>query len=609
LKTKFNFFNPCFYLLLLGVPFLVTLTPTKALAQTNIDSLQLLLEHSQDTTRVRLLNQLAFALRGRDTEKAYNYAQEAVDYSRQIKFPAGEALALNRLAIANGFKSEFDQALNLLLESNQLAVKLQLWNLMGDNFLNLGGVYSSRSSTKKAFENYVQAYNSYEKGSNKNGMASALYGIGITYATEKKYELALANYNQSIQLFEELNQVREIPKVLVNVGLLYKDKKEYEEAIQNFSRAIQLFAETKNQRGRATAFLHRAETHFQQQQLSLAKIDLDSSMALNNKTNHEFNKVKCNLLFGKIYLEQGDLKKASSHLEEALVISQKIKLLDETSSIYETLALVSQVLGDYKKAYEFRQLYGVYHDSLFNKEKSRQLQELQVAYETEKKEAEIRELKSQQQLNQTYLYGSLALVGLVVLVAFLILNRQRLKIKKDKELADKENQIFEERRALVDAELQNRQLNEERLHQEIEFKNKELTTYTLNLIQKNEVLEKVKSAVEEIRNSDEREVKQKLSGLINTVNYSFNLDKDWENFRLHFEQVHQSFFDTLRQLFPDLNANDMKLCALIRLNMDTKEAASILDISPESAKVARHRLRKKLNLPSEQNLTAYLASI
>lgn len=564
---------------------------------------------STDTTRVRLLNQLAYVLRATSTAEAADYAQQAIDYSRELKFLKGEALGLFRLGITQGFQYNWDKTLATLEESRTLAVRIGEWNIAAETSLNIGGIYQTRSNTKKAFENLVSSMSFYEKAGNRKGVASALYGIGNTYTKEKKYDLALENYQKSQALFEELGEVREIPKVLVNVGTLYHEQANDTEALNYFTQAIDGFRESKNQRGTATALLYRADTYFALNEWNNAINDLNASMVLNNQTNHEFNKVKCHVLYGKIFRAQGKLDEARKQLEESLVISKKVKLTQETSDAYRLLAEISSDQGDYKNAYYFHQQHRVYNDSIFNKEKSRQIQELQIAYETEKKEAEIRDLKNQQILNRTYQYGSFIFLALVLLVAFLILNRQRLKIKKDKELAEKEAQILEERKALLDAELLNRQLTEERLQKELDYKNKELTTYALNLIQKNEVLENIKSAVDEIRSSLETDVRSKLTSLINTVNYSFHLDKDWENFKVHFEQVHQSFFDKLLQMYPDLNANDMKLCALIKLNLDTKETASILDISPESAKVARHRLRKKLNLTQDQNLAAFLASI
>ncbi len=77
---------------------------------------------------------------------------------------------------------------------------------------------------------------------------------------------------------------------------------------------------------------------------------------------------------------------------------------------------------------------------------------------------------------------------------------------------------------------------------------------------------------------------------------------------MYFEKVNSSFFQRLKNQFPDLTQSDLKLCALISLNLSMKEMAELMGISPESVKMARHRLRKKLNLVTEENLTEFLAS-
>jgi DNA-binding CsgD family transcriptional regulator len=73
--------------------------------------------------------------------------------------------------------------------------------------------------------------------------------------------------------------------------------------------------------------------------------------------------------------------------------------------------------------------------------------------------------------------------------------------------------------------------------------------------------------------------------------------------------VHNNFFDSLKAKYPTLNSYDLKLCALIKLNLDTKEIATIMDISPESVKVARSRLRKKLQLDPSDNLSSFITQI
>ena len=162
--------------------------------------------------------------------------------------------------------------------------------------------------------------------------------------------------------------------------------------------------------------------------------------------------------------------------------------------------------------------------------------------------------------------------------------------------------------ALSDEQLKLAKLKEQELLWEIEYKNKSLTTYALSMVQKNEMLEEVKESVELLLKKPDNPAEhyKKLSRIID---FGFTLDKDWEDFRLYFEEVHTDFFSKLKERFPDLGAADLKLCALIKLNLNMKQAASILRISPDSVKVARYRLRKKFTLNGEDNLTAFIMAL
>ena len=84
------------------------------------------------------------------------------------------------------------------------------------------------------------------------------------------------------------------------------------------------------------------------------------------------------------------------------------------------------------------------------------------------------------------------------------------------------------------------------------------------------------------------------------------IDQDWENFKIMFEQVHEGFFVRLKASYPDLGNAELKLCALLRLNLNLKESSQILGISSDSVKTARSRLRKKLQLSQEDNLVDFM---
>ncbi|HEX5170815.1 MAG TPA: hypothetical protein VFW11_16690, partial [Cyclobacteriaceae bacterium] len=96
---------------------------------------------------------------------------------------------------------------------------------------------------------------------------------------------------------------------------------------------------------------------------------------------------------------------------------------------------------------------------------------------------------------------------------------------------------------------------------------------------------------------------------VKTIDESFKLDKDWDDFKFYFEQIHTGFYSKLNVSYPELTPLELRHCALIRLNLTLAECASILGISNDSIKVSRTRLRKKLDLAPNQSLTEFIMGI
>jgi DNA-binding CsgD family transcriptional regulator len=172
----------------------------------------------------------------------------------------------------------------------------------------------------------------------------------------------------------------------------------------------------------------------------------------------------------------------------------------------------------------------------------------------------------------------------------------------------------------MEAELARKQLEEERLKreletdrkeldvksQELEVKRKGLTSYTLHVIQKNQLLESLRDRLAFLVKEDKRDQKKQLTQLIQQINQNFNHDQYWEEFRETFGQVHQQFFDTLKRHSDDLTANDMRLLSLIKLNLASADISTLLGISQDSLRVSRYRLKKKLNLGADESLTTFV---
>lgn len=190
-----------------------------------------------------------------------------------------------------------------------------------------------------------------------------------------------------------------------------------------------------------------------------------------------------------------------------------------------------------------------------------------------------------------------------------IIEQKNKIIQQKEELIEKNNAVFKSQQALSEADLNYLHLKERQLQDQIEYRNKQITTHTLNIIQKNEMLRDMRAQLEEIVKTTEGAPHASLKKLLRTIDESFRLDKDWEEFKLYFEQIYTGFYAKLKVSYPDLTNQELRHCALIRLNLNNNECASILGISPNSIKVSRTRLRKKLNLESNQSLTDFVMGI
>ena len=144
------------------------------------------------------------------------------------------------------------------------------------------------------------------------------------------------------------------------------------------------------------------------------------------------------------------------------------------------------------------------------------------------------------------------------------------------------------------------QLRNDKLQSEVESKNRELAATTMSIVRKNELLMSIKEALLSSGNGKE---------VLHIVDDNINSEGDWEHFQEIFNQTDRDFLTRLKNLHPDLTPNDIKLCIYLRLNLSSKEIAPLLNISTQSIEIKRYRLRKKMLLERNQNLTDYILKL
>ena len=126
------------------------------------------------------------------------------------------------------------------------------------------------------------------------------------------------------------------------------------------------------------------------------------------------------------------------------------------------------------------------------------------------------------------------------------------------------------------------------------------------MMQKNTMLQEIQTDIKNMAKKASDDDKPNYKRINLQINQSLRLQKDWDVFKLYFEDVNKKFYQKLNEINPDLTTNDHRLCALIKLNMTSKEMASVLNVAPNSIKSSRYRLKKKLGLDVDANLEEFV---
>ncbi|HYF29530.1 MAG TPA: two-component regulator propeller domain-containing protein [Chitinophagaceae bacterium] len=180
------------------------------------------------------------------------------------------------------------------------------------------------------------------------------------------------------------------------------------------------------------------------------------------------------------------------------------------------------------------------------------------------------------------------------------------KLQKEKFEEEQKQLMYLHQLEIERSEKEIIRLQNEKLESEIELKNTQLASTTLNLIQKGEMLVKVKEEFERMKrvsdvDKDSDDYKKILKMLGDD-----KMKKNWEQFAVHFDKVHSDFLVSIKEAYPNLTPSELKLCAYLRLSLSSKEIAQIMNITIKSVELGRHRLRKKLGIDPNVNLFNFL---
>jgi len=225
-----------------------------------------------------------------------------------------------------------------------------------------------------------------------------------------------------------------------------------------------------------------------------------------------------------------------------------------------------------------------------------EIKNMEIRFDVAEKDRQLKLVQKEKEvanLTNYLLWGGISII--LFISGGVIVGLRRIN-KRDKEL-------LYAKEALVAATEEQKKIREQQMQHDLEMIESQLNVMTLQMMQKNELMQELTNRLEEDKLLD----KDLQLGKI--ISKGLNQDKEWSDFNMYFESINKHFYARLKQAYPDISPNDLKICALIKLRLSIKEMAAILNISPDSVKTARYRLRKKLQLQTEDNLAEFIMSL
>ncbi|MDJ1501937.1 tetratricopeptide repeat protein [Xanthocytophaga agilis] len=574
------------------------------------DSLKNLIQLSKpDTAQVKLLNELAYEYWSTDPERMLSYTHKALSLSNKLAYKHGQARSQQLIGVYHWQKSEFKEAIAYFTKARQLYQAIHDLKGEAKSIVNMGMVYKQQGNDVLALDRYFQGLGLLKDVDDKDTKAGILNNIGNIYKNRQENGEAISFFQQALTLWKQINRQQAVAGILSNLSEVYLNQKQYDQALKSSQEALAIFEKLHDTNGEIICHNNQGKIYLKKNSPETALQKYQTALELNATYQKKNLLASSHNGLGAAYIQLKQYTKAIDHYQQAYQLSSTKNMIQDLQNSCSGLALVYAQTKNYENAFRFLQQYENIKDSLFSQESGNQLTKLRVNYENEKKQIEINLLQKEKELAQSTRNLIGLGMGALLVIALLVLYQQRSNLRKKKELLVKNEELYKAQQALAQAELNNSQLREGQLLEQLEFRNKSLTTHTLNMIQKNSIMEEIRETVSEVlKSAPKNEPSSIYSRLMKLVDYSFSLDKDWDDFKMYFEQVHHEFFSKLKESHPELSSGELKLCALVRLNMNLKESATVLGISPESVKTARYRLRKKLELEEETNLTDYLLS-
>ena len=469
-------------------------------------------------------------------------------------------------------------------------------------YQQLGKILHYQGAYSQALVFFFKADKTFRKEHDQLLLAQNFNNIGQTYKSAFIKDKPLMMYQRALQIFKELRNNQGIGQTYNQLGQLYQQKDTYDIAFKYQQMALDAYKKVADSAGIAKTYNTFGAIYEHTQRYDQALACLNQALTITKLINDHRAQIGIINNIGDVYRKTGDLKKALATTMLAKRMAVGLKNRRQLLSACDDLSQIYKLTGNIDSAYFYSQAASkIYHET-FKEEGSKQINLLQTLFEVEQKDNEIIQLTTDKNLTLISTGAVTVICLLLILLGSSVLSKQRLKSRDEKI-------IFEAQKNVMEAELKNKQLQESKLNEELEIKSKELTSHTLHIIQKNQLLEDLKSKLNAIIKSDKRDQRKEIKQLVCLINMNGNQDKNWNDFRIIFEQVHINFFSDLKKYSDSLTPSDLRLLALLKMNLMPADIATMIGISQDSLRTAKYRLRQKLQISEGETLDSFILQV
>ncbi|MDP4281239.1 MAG: tetratricopeptide repeat protein [Bacteroidota bacterium] len=554
-----------------------------------------------DSIRIFAMLDSAEKYRLTDISRSRSFLSSMLRESEKLNFKKGIAYAWMEIAIVSGKQGDYSTSLRDLFYSYENFKKTDDHRGTANVINSIGTCLANQFRFEEAIDWYYQAMALNKKYDNPDYLADNYYNIGTLFQRLGYHSGALFYYNKSLREYSTLGKKNNAGSFLMNVGYVYLMMNNADSALSCFLRA----SENLEKSGKindvyATALLNISKLYFQKKLSAKALYYCQKSLNVCNTL--DLRTIQCRVLafIAEIYKSMGKFKESVETAQYALALADSTRQIGTAADAHNILYEIYKSRGDLSLALQHLEKATYLNDSLRHLTDLENFRKLDQKYQTAEllKEKVYLEQKTEVSKNRTrifiFLFIIIFLSGSFVVVTLLLRN----KASKQKYLiAQQKMQIIEHEKTVVQNEL--------------DRKKNELMAYATLQVKTNESISKV---LEHLRHSLPSFPKSAV-GVQDEVNNAIReIDKliltdSWTEFRKRFVDIHPEFFENLNKVCPSLTNNDLKIASLIRMNLNTKEIASITLKSIESINIAKYRLRKKMHIEDEESLLNFLLSI